>query len=255
VVPAPVAGSDDLLLVLYLPTTSTVDLGGGFTIGCGQLGDSYHSGAMYGTARYAYAIVLGCPFGGLTPLAVAEDVASHEIIEAMTDPYPFAPAYLLTSPDEPWSVLGGEVADLCAGLSTTENGYTVQRVWSSSQVARGDVPCIPVPAAPPYRAVSSETTVAPISAGQTMQLVLQAWSSAPAPPWHITVVDATGTLAGTQPQLDRASVGNGDAASVKVTAPATAASGQYEVYQVLSSETMNPYAGQFTSWAVAVYVP
>jgi hypothetical protein len=245
-----------MLYVLYVPRTTTIDVGGGFTIACGALGDSYHNGVAHGTARYAYAVVLGCPFGGFTPVEAAENVASHEIIEAMTDPYPtFDRGFAMTDPNEPWAALGGEVADLCPGLSVREAGHVLQRVWSNSAATeRASAPCIPAPPDDPYFAVSTDPVLWSVSPGQSLTIPVSAWSTGPVDAWTLTAARATGDLA-VELAVDRPLVQNGDTATLTIGVPAGAKRQTYAVVELFSYRASHVLDGPFTPWPIGIYVP
>ncbi len=80
-------------------------------------------------SNIAYAVVpfpdcSGC-LGGMQPFASLTTVVSHEVCEAITDP--FANGWYAAS--------GYEIGDLCAvptWQTKTLNGYTVQKEWSNS---------------------------------------------------------------------------------------------------------------------------
>src|SRR5208282_5681959 len=103
--------------------------------------------------------------------------ASHEFIETATDGSNQSFSFYLNLNDPAtwgWDdVLGGEVADLCVdqfGLGqdeTTENGFTVQRIWSVTNASAGMDPCVPVPAGEVYFNTYSEYSVVLIAVGES----------------------------------------------------------------------------------------
>jgi hypothetical protein len=144
--PAP---TDQTVYALYYPQTTTVTLGdaeGGGASCSTFLG--YHTTvdvAVAGkTVHVAYAVINQCG-GGLDELTVT---ASHELTEAATDPHPVdaSTAGYVILDDGPWTGLGGEDADMCAGVSSAaEAGFALTRVWNNRAAAAGDQPCLPVP--------------------------------------------------------------------------------------------------------------
>ncbi len=74
----------------------------------------YHDHAMYGSQRYAYAIITYGNGGFIT--------TSHEIYEASTNPDLHTGYRDLSS--------GEEAADICEGSFETIGGYLLQEVWS-----------------------------------------------------------------------------------------------------------------------------
>lgn len=139
----------DSIYAIFLPPSSTVTLQGAYS--CQDFG-AYHNSTRLGSGqKVAYAVMPRC--GGLNELTYS---ASHELIEAASDPYPSpAPAYAQTdSAHLAFSLFaGGEVADLCEfnpdALFQPQNfPWTVTRSWSNSEAFFGRDPC--VPADPPY---------------------------------------------------------------------------------------------------------
>ena len=77
-------------------------------------------------------------------------VASHELFEWATDPYPLtAQAWHKVKPESaPWALaFEGELADLCDGRTSqtkpADLGFFVQSVWSNVASAAGRAPCQP----------------------------------------------------------------------------------------------------------------
>jgi hypothetical protein len=250
-VPAP---TSDIIYLVYFPTTTVIDAG--LTIGCGQFGDSYHSSAAVSMSRFAYAVVLGCPWASFSAEQAAEIVASHELVEAMTNPYAAAQAgFAITDPNSPWAFLGGETADFCSGLSIADagSGFAAQTVWSNSRADAGLSPCIPSTGLPYFNATAS-ADVLPVAAQGSVAFPLQGWSDGPTPAWRLAATPIAGDLA---PSLsfDKTSIANGGIATLTVTAPPGAAHGSYSVIAILSSIEANPFSGPLTWWVVGVYVP
>lgn len=166
--PAPTAQS---LYVFYMPNSVTIDVDG--ELSCVAIG-GYHDSLTVGALDVPYAIVPICDpettaspnVAELTIEQTATLAASHEIVEATTDPHGGEVAsggdasgnqylgWYLTSPaNQPWAFFaGGEVADLCVdvfGLGQdrwAEGGYVYQRVWSNTNAAASRDPCVPTPA-------------------------------------------------------------------------------------------------------------
>jgi hypothetical protein len=81
--------------------------------------------------------------------------ASHEIIEAATDPYvETTPAYGDVDADHAiWSIVpGAETGDFCEYLDSAYirgvGDFMVQRTWSNAAARAGHDPCLPAPATP-----------------------------------------------------------------------------------------------------------
>ena len=92
-------------------------------------------------------------YKGFGPLDALTAVASHELIESVIDPEPFAnPAYrVLDGANGYWIwARGGEAADMCSGQSDPYGifpgfDYTVARSWSNKAAVALHDPCVPVP--------------------------------------------------------------------------------------------------------------
>src|SRR6185369_12451415 len=90
------------------------------------------------TGPIAFVVIPRCSYSAGDELMVATNVATHEIIEAATDPFPRSnPAWQMDNangPLEAWLMLtGGEIADLCLNQSYDEReGFTVQDIWSNA---------------------------------------------------------------------------------------------------------------------------
>jgi hypothetical protein len=249
------SGDQVLYLIYYPPGTKVksvfngadtcANLGGGETIG------GYHWEGKNGTTPFAYAVVPTCANESLKNI---QSSASHELLEAATDPLPSSSTgWALTDPNNPWTFLDGEVADFCEGYDTTEGGYTLTRSWSNTvaQAGTGD-PCIPAPATPYYNVTATPTTVQTIAAGQSVTFELKAWSSEQVAPWTLSASALTGGLsAGSfspQLSLDTTTIGAGQSAHLTVTVPAGTASQASALIFVGSSASPSEY----NFWPIAV---
>ncbi len=153
--PAP---TNNTLFIIYYPSGVSISLPdgqGGVSQSCvaGGFG-GYHSSlkldAAHGSLDVPYAVVPRC--GSMDAVTTA---ASHELIEAATDPFPLvAPAYGQVDINHIyWEFVlgGGEVGDMCAfgkgaNVNLPEIGYATQRSWSNNSILKGHDPCLPAPA-------------------------------------------------------------------------------------------------------------
>ena len=225
------------IFTLFYPSGTTVIDGSGVT--CQQF-QGYHDSFTVGAADVIYAIVPRCappPVQGVTDADQMTAEASHELVEAATDPLPFkSPAYLtVDASSHAWELLGGgEIGDLCAGFGDvfyTPTGFDhlVQRVWSNAAAAAGHDPCQPDGASPYFNTApvlpdtitiyvggqALKTQGVKLAAGKSTTIDLDLYSDAPTSgPWTISVLDLTSAFFGGQPALsftlDQATGQNGD---------------------------------------------
>ena len=103
-----------------------------------------------GHTTIAYAIVAACPNQDFDGSGITNDqqitiAASHEIVEAATDPFPdYNPAYVQTDDAHAiWTyVTGGEVGDMCEFADTfawtpSDMTHTIQRIFSNAAASAG----------------------------------------------------------------------------------------------------------------------
>ncbi|MGO8994481.1 MAG: hypothetical protein ACLQVI_14275 [Polyangiaceae bacterium] len=182
------------LPVFYFPQTVSITLDGAPSCANGGFG-GYHNSMTTtagGSTTIPYAIVMECVSpAGQTPTTLQETTiaASHEIVEAATDPYNFTGYYLNLTENDPaplaWNDVGfGEVGDNCVdflGLNQdeyTEDGFTVQRIWNNAAAAAGGDPCVPArPATQPYFNVAVEQWLVTEAVGATTVFDADAFSN------------------------------------------------------------------------------
>ena len=136
--------------VIFYPFSTSVTFDG--QEGCFTIG-AYHNSLVVGGVNVSYAVVPECTTQTMTELQATTAAASHEMIEAVTDPLPLGsnPAYSSVDPGHSYypAVLGGgEVGDLCAQWPASffepdDLHYTVQRTWSNAAAKAGRDPCQP----------------------------------------------------------------------------------------------------------------
>ncbi len=154
--------------------------------------------------------------------------ASHEILEATTNPDPAARGFALDQGTASlgFAMAGVEPVDPCGLVTrdrhrTTEGGFTLQRAWSNRAAALGANPCVPAPAGAPYFVlVPREPAVRLAKEGDRATLVVEAASDRPIAPWTASVVDVTGEREGERVvdlAIDRPTVAAGETATVTIT--------------------------------------
>jgi hypothetical protein len=229
------AASEQTLYTLYYPASTTVSLEGGSAVSC-QTFLGYHSALSYKvgkrTRNIPYAVVNRC--GDLDQVT---ETASHEFAEAASDPYPLTVenlGFMLLSSNA-WTILGGENADMCAGVSgVNEGGWALTRVWNNQNAAIGQQPCVPIPEGGlPYfnAALVSDTLAADV--GATVTSEVDCYSFGPLPGPMALSVEVYGQEAPTF-ALDRKTCKNGDKATLRITVPARAKRGTDYRYALVS---------------------
>jgi hypothetical protein len=228
------SASGYVYMVLYPPGTTI----GSSTCGFDSTGNyrttDWHYAVDDATARIAYVVMGTCPQQSMQHLGLQ---ASHELVEAMTDPLPStAPAFRLPQ-SSPWTALGGEIGDLCelgAHDTTTEGGFTMQRIWSNSAALGGRSPCVPAPPGDVYFVVTGEPDVIhSAAAGGSVDVKVRGWANVPAAPWSVSARPASTVVAGVQPPTFMAS--SGTEATVTVSIPSGTPSNTAATVLLMSS--------------------
>jgi hypothetical protein len=225
------------IYTIFYPSTTVVTLDGGTL--CNDF-EGYHSDyAISGSTYVTYAVIGRCPppVAGLAEIDEVTAEASHELVEAATDPLPVDdPAYVEVAPaNAAWELLGGgEIGDLCAPFPDSfydPAGITtlVQRVWSNKAAAQSHDPCQPDGNSPYFNSAPvqndmitvTSSPIGPFTAkgvkipvGSSATVELDLYSDGPTSgPWKVSVLDA-GTFLGAATtlsfQLDKTTGQNGD---------------------------------------------
>jgi hypothetical protein len=173
-----------------------------------------------------YAVIPDCG----NDLIQTEVTLAHEVVEASTDPQ--METYQIQDPMNPWSLLDGEVADLCASNTTYVHDATGQfsapLIWSNAAASAGRTPCGPWTSGNPYLSlVPAPTATQTVAAGDSAVLSLTGWASAngAADCKMIVAGEAIGDFA-VSPTLSSMAVGMGSTVSITLTVPANALPGQ-----------------------------
>jgi hypothetical protein len=256
--------TDESVYVVFYPTGTSVTLQGLSSCVEGGFG-GYHNSVQLTSGPWAglnvaYAVVPECSFEGTTAEQLTES-ASHELIEASTDPLPETnnPAYAQTDENDiVWEVLlgGGEVADMCAQNPTADflpAGFAnpVQRSWSNAAALAGHDPCQPSEPGVSYfnaiprlnamvtlsyqgQSIPTEGLRIPLQGKQTVEVDL--FSDGPTEDWTVSASDLADIIGG-GPYLDfswdKSSGNNGTTLHLTIT---VLAAGPYggEPFEVVS---------------------
>jgi hypothetical protein len=149
---------------------------------------------------------------------------------------------------------------MCVGTRTLEGSFIYQRSWSNAAAATGGDPC--VPAQTPYYSVSAAQDWYKMAPGAMLDIPITGWSTARTKDWALDALQLTGTgtfeatvTSPTSTKIGTATIytiNNGGAATLHVTAPATAGS---VAVILVTSLSLTPSATQdlFHFWPVGVY--
>ncbi len=250
----------DTVYMIYLPSSTTISLDGAQS--CREFG-GYHN-AMSSTppggaapVKFAYAILPRCSNskGELT------FAASHEIIEAATDPYlsPSAASYDgFGSDSDAWDTGGGEVGDRCVDFSGMgqdsyqESGFLVQRSWSNAAAKASHDPCVPAPSPaqqPYFNLAPSGPDTLVMKVGETKTLELTAFSDGPTPAFSVDVTETTQFFGGQNVldlSLDQITLQNGQKTTLTVTVTSDPGQAGFAAFQVTSTLAQISHTWSFT---------
>jgi hypothetical protein len=265
--------SADTIYAVFLPDGAALTLGDGTSC---KVFEGYHSETTDAVGgSLLYAVVARCIPSVDTKISLdrVTGTASHEYVEAATDPHPFtAPAYLgIDADDYVWSIAPGvELGDLCENRATAVEdlvaGFAAQRTWSNAAAAAGDDPCVPAAPGSVYIAATpqalDDVDVLPadggapvrtkglaIPVGETRTIGLALWSTGPADihvdviPGHCTARALPDPLKFT---LDRADGHNGDVLQLTITHVAAGDLGGNEF--CITTETTDPIPDADAQW-------
>ena len=171
---------DDALLLVYLP--NGVQLSDATTHYCTGHARAFHRSLDLAGQRVALAVLPRC--GDEAQLTAS---ASHEILEATTNPFPAQRGFAFVPGSAPsgFSAAGLEPVDPCGlitmdGHATTESGFVVHRAWSNRAAAQAQDPCVPSRPDRPYvMLVPREPAVRLAHEGDTATVMLDASTAGP----------------------------------------------------------------------------
>lgn len=245
--PRPAGGLADVLYMIWFPATTTITAGSDRS--CDAFG-GYHNSVRRGGVELSYAVIAACidPLvDGLNDLEQREVVASHELIEAATDPIPDNhPGVQLGDPTTPWFGFGTEVADLCQRADTTEivreSGFAAQRSWSAAAAAADHDPCVPGATADYFNLAVQSSGVLRIAPGGHQAVTLRAWASGAArgTSWQLqtgAAMESAQTLT-----LSASMIKDGATVSLDVALPETAQLGDQPQFVVFSATSDTNYS-------------
>ena len=235
------AADPSAVYMIFFPATTTFGIDGATS--CHDLG-GYHSHTTVGSTDVVYAAIPRCAsFLGLTGIDVPTIAASHELVEAATDPFWDDARSAFAAVDDDhfvWELEpGAEVGDLCdnfAGVyfADPEIGAKVERIWSNDLAAQGHLPCAPratdvvyfnaIPTLDEsvtftYGGSSKKTKGVKIPVGTSKTIDVPLLSDAPTSgPWKVTADTVQETISSLAFSFDRDTGVNGDVLHLTITA-------------------------------------
>jgi hypothetical protein len=231
--------------VLTLPSDTTGLLYQVYVPAAGCSNTSYHGFYNHGSTTLAYSVI--CGYNGASSNAA---VMSHEIGEAITDPY--GHGYWFDQSNGPWqdenTVLMGflesEVADVC-NLPVYESGWTLGGIWSPASAAAGHSPCVPFPSTAVYVNVSPSAPGVPwtawstqpivIAKGGQAQVTLTGWTSpASSDTWSVIPELHAANPFSLTAQVSSSTLSANNTVTLTLGVPLNATSGQLAYVDVLS---------------------
>jgi hypothetical protein len=228
----------------------------------------------------ALAVVTRSQSGFVPTMELTTVTASHEIIEAATDPllnaWRLVGASLLPWNASPWALDDGgnfeENGDMCQGTRYLEGGFYYQRIFSNQAAVIGGDPCVPFIATPYYNVAPDKSWYATTTGEVTVPLT--GWSVGAVPDWVIGVGAGPHSASAAAPSLSLScpntmkingtlfcALNNGRTAMLHVTLPPGSLSKTYFTVQVASlrfgANGERLVAGEDYShrWIFGVYVP
>lgn len=200
--------------MIYYPSGVTITQSAGTSCNAFY---GYHDDFSFSAGGFVtYSVVARCPpFPSTSAIDSVAAIASHEFVEAATDPLPSDhPAYFQPDADHAaWAFLGGgELGDMCAAFGNvfykpSDLPYLVQRTWSNKAAAASLDPCEPAGLTPYFNAAAvlndavnvggAATKGVKIAKGATGTVTLDLYSSGPTSgPWTVQAVDGMGFFGG-----------------------------------------------------------
>lgn len=257
--------SAQTVFVLFYQAGTTITIDGlpSCSVFAGLHDEASIANAVF-TGAVPFVVVPRCSFSPGDELTIATDVASHEIIEAATDPLVRSnPAWQMDNASgrlEAWQMLtGSEIADLCFNQSYDEiEGFTVQDIWSTSAAQAGNNPCQPSDPKHPYFTVSAAETIYHAAPGATLTIHGRAWSNLPTEDWSLGVNWGYVPYSNFDGHavLSKTTVNNGDELTATVTVPANpAVVGGRSLYR-FTIDSIDPINPNFSHpWPILIVVP
>lgn len=202
------------IYMVYPPKGTVVQ---SFGAGCTDF-QAYHSAFQFagegGTALAVYSVTPRCADTfGMTPTDFTTWGASHEVMEATSDPDAQNPAWVIMN-QTPSTPQPGENADLCTGQPMKADGHMVTRNYSNVAAKAGARPCVPAPAGPMFGIYANPTEVK-LAPGTAIEVPVYAYADGPLPAFNVSAYASTPSLTVT---LGTKTAAAGDTLTLKIAA-------------------------------------
>jgi len=247
----PAATGNQFLYMIYIPSNVMRDQG---LTGVRGYHDVLTLDAMAVPRLAGVQVPIAVVFDDNHGLAATTATAAHQLIDAVTDPYhrPMDGYYADPPMTDPWSLIRGEVADLCNGEPpVVQDGFTLPRVYSNHAAEARKSPCTPFVPDDTWSDVSAvPSTMQVVPRGGSVTFKLTGWSTSEVPDWKLStqVSDRSElTLDQMRPTFSSNMINNGVSVTLTLHVPANATTGTAGGVYVLSGENVRP-------WAVGILV-
>ncbi len=259
------AWDPETVYVVYVPTATMLTSAGVDTC---QTHASMHAEVAVGNDPHVtYVFVDESCNGTRSVLDGATSAASHEILEAVTNPHTFSDQGVIgfDTAHLAWGLLDNqhddEIGDTCEGFSDAfftgpaDLPYSLQRMWSNANAATGHSPCVPQSMEPYFNvtpigmemldvlvgvAQTPKTALGyRVAVGSTRTFDVAYYSDAPTGYWDLTAVEGNGITPPAAPQLTLALAKggglNGDKDQVTVTVNSAGTNGNAILMTIVST--------------------
>jgi hypothetical protein len=255
-VPRPAAEDNQLVYLVYIPpsvvfadTPGAGDETSPWSPAASRFEHGYHEMATLDSGeRFPIAVVVDDGTG----LAATTVAAGHQLIEAVTNPYePPLDGYYADPPKtDPWSLVHGEIADLCEGeAAVVEDDFALPRIYSNQAAFMGGSPCVPFGSDDTWSDVTARPSqLQMVRRGESVTFELTGWSTREVPDWELrTRVAERSDLSEEQmrPQLSSDTINNKTTATLRLSAPPDATPGSVGGIYILSGTHARPWAVGF----------
>jgi hypothetical protein len=238
---APLPGDPDVLYLIYAPPS----VARGADVARAK---SFHDTVIVHGTHAAVAVVFDDGVG----LGATTTTAARALVDAATNPYaPPSDGFYADPPvSDPWSLVRGEISDLCAGEPPViEAGWTLPRVYSNRAATSGYSPCAPQSTDEAWTNVTAEPSqLRTAPRGSAIMYTLTGWSTAPVADWRIRIEAAERSnlsIGQMRPLLSGDTINNNTQVTLTLQVPKGIVSGTFGGVVVESGPSAHPWVVGF----------